>query len=316
MSKKRKIYIGNSKERVILSDLLPYETPATFSNRRFYRFLIDNEIKLIGDKLSWKNKLIEFKSLVKLVFGLFESKTIVKEGDDFIIINRKFLTTIPHKYKISKGSNDFRELSIIHPLGQLLSVNFYDEYKELILYYSSNSKFSLRKPHKIASFFYYKDKTFYSQLAYDHEHHIPEISSQEYLNIKTFFSYKRLSNIYKFYESKEFHRYEKKYNHLYRFDISKCFDSIYTHSIGWSLLRRNAVKDDLNGSGSTFSGHFDELMMAINYGETNGIVVGPEMSRIFAELILQSVDVDILNKINHKVRDARHKIDFELFRYV
>lgn len=316
MSKKRKVYIGNNKERVILSDLLPYETPATFSNRRFYRFLIDNGISLLDNELSWRNDNPNFKSLVKLVFGLLDSKVIKDEGDDFLVINHKYLTTIPHKYKISKGDNDFRELSIIHPLGQLLSLNFYDKYKELILYYSSNSDFSLRKPNKIASYFYYKDKTFYSQIAYDHEHHIPEISSKEYLNIKTFFSYKKLSNIYKFYESKEFHRYEKKYNHLFKFDISKCFDSIYTHSIGWSLLRRNAVKDDLKGSSKTFSGQFDELMMSINHGETNGIIVGPEMSRIFAELILQSTDINIKNSISNNLKDVRHKIDFELFRYV
>ena len=36
-------------------------------------------------------------------------------------------------------------------------------------------------------------------------------------------------------------------------------------------------------------------MQNLNYGETNGIVIGPEFSRIFAELILQEIDKSVKN---------------------
>ncbi|MBK7805883.1 MAG: RNA-directed DNA polymerase [Saprospiraceae bacterium] len=52
-----------------------------------------------------------------------------------------------------------------------------------------------------------------------------------------------------------------------------------------------------------------------NYNETNGIIVGPEISRIFAEIILQQIDINVLNKI--ELSDSyKYGIDFEIRRYV
>ena len=39
MKKRRKIRLKYKKERVLLSDVLPYELPVIFTNRYFYRFL-------------------------------------------------------------------------------------------------------------------------------------------------------------------------------------------------------------------------------------------------------------------------------------
>ena len=40
MRRRRKIRLRYKKERVVFSDVLPYELPIIFSNRYFYRFLI------------------------------------------------------------------------------------------------------------------------------------------------------------------------------------------------------------------------------------------------------------------------------------
>ena len=56
-------------------------------------------------------------------------------------------------------------------------------------------------------------------------------------------------------------------------------------------------------------------MQQINYNETNGIIIGPEFSRIFAELILQSVDRIVEQKLVSK-HNLKHKVDYEIFRYV
>jgi len=116
---------------------------------------------------------------------------------------------------------------------------------------------------------------------------------KEYENLRSFFSYKDYGNIHKFYESPVFHQCEKRFDKLLKLDVSKCFDSIYTHSIAWAIHDKEVVKEALGASKTSFAGKFDSLMQNMNYGETNGILIGPEFSRVFAEMILQAVDRSI-----------------------
>jgi hypothetical protein len=55
-------------------------------------------------------------------------------------------------------------------------------------------------------------------------------------------------------------------------------------------------------------------MQNLNYGETNGIVIGPEFSRLFAELILQRIDLNVFR--NLKKEKIKFRTDYEIFRYV
>lgn len=309
----KKKYISNKKERVILSDVLPYELPVTFSNRYFYRFLIENCIELDGKTIKWNKKDLILTEIIKLLFGLNDKN--IEISDEYITLkNRKELITIPFNYKILHKEKDFRDLTIIHPLNQLTLIEFYEKCKELILYYCNVSPFSIRKAHKVAKLTFYKDKTHLESLAYDQEHNIVEEFEREYENLKTFFVYRKYSNIYKFYESYQYHRCEKKYNKLYKFDIANCFDSIYTHSITWAILNREIVKNNLDKSKRTFGDRFDTLMQKLNYNETNGIVIGPEFSRIFAEIILQKIDINVLYRLEKQ--GIFHKVHYEIFRYV
>lgn len=52
----------------------------------------------------------------------------------------------------------------------------------------------------------------------------------------------------------------------------------------------------------------------MNYNETNGIVIGPEFSRIFAEVILQYID----SRVEQTLKSAGFfwKKDYECYRYV
>jgi hypothetical protein len=314
--KKKKKFIANKKERAIISDVLPYELPATFSNRHFREFLLKNQIHLHGNKLVWKKNGEALRTIIKLIFDLDNSHLIKRDTDGEIELKNQALKTIPFGYKITHKEKDFRELTIIHPKNQLTLIEFYDEYKELILYYCNVSPFSIRRPYKIAKFTYRRDKTHFENLAHDHEHQTVEEFDKEYENLKTFFVYKDISNIYKFYESYKYHRCEKKYNNLFKFDISKCFDSIYSHSISWALLDKDLVKDKITHSLKTFGGRFDKFMQNLNYGETNGIIIGPEFSRIFAELILQQVDRKVRRNIKEKTPSLVYRRDYEIFRYV
>ena len=57
-------------------------------------------------------------------------------------------------------------------------------------------------------------------------------------------------------------------------------------------------------------------MQNLNYGETNGIVIGPEFSRIFAELILQQIDRNTERALKEKTPSLLFRRDYEIFRYV
>jgi hypothetical protein len=310
--KRRQKPIKYKKERVILSDVLPFEIPLTFSNRHMYDFLVSKVIEIKNNSIKWKDSNAVTSEIIKLLFG-FNGKIIA--GNELIYEKKIELKTIPFNFKISHKENDFRELSIIHPKNQLLLIDFYENNKQLILHYCSISPFSIRKATSIAKFIYYKDSTHKKNISENQRNDAVEMYNKEYESLRTFFVYKKYSNIHKFYESFKYHQCEKKYDKLFKFDISKCFDSIYSHSISWALLNKEIVKDNIKLSDKTFGGKFDNLMQNLNYGETNGIVIGPEFSRIFAELILQRVDKNVEESLRIN-EHLIHKVDYEAFRYV
>ncbi|HSD08177.1 antiviral reverse transcriptase Drt3b [Flavobacterium sp.] len=312
--KKTKKKIDYKKERVVLSDILPYEVPPMFSNRHFYHFLVENKINIKNNELQFKkdsSKTLE--RLIRLVFGI-NWQTPLCLTDDYDFFKLKDTVTIPFKFRITHKDKDFRELTLIHPINQLKILTFYDEYKYLILYYSNVSRFSLRKPYKVASLKYFKDSTNKKNKSQDSDFEIIETVGKEYDSLKTFFSYKDYSNIYKFYESYDFHRAEKRFDHLLKFDISRCFDSIYSHTLPWALSNKKIVKDNLGTNANSFGGLFDVIMQKMNYNETNGIVIGPEFSRIFAELILQRIDKNVEEELF--LKKFIFKKDYEIYRYV
>lgn len=318
MRKRKKIKLSYSKERVLFSDVLPYECPIIFSNRYLYRFLakylwVGEEQKV--DNITWnvlkQSKRLDEKdanTFAALLFGCYEKDKKIE-----ILQHRPNALFYPYQFNIAHKTNKTRTLSIIHPYNQWQVVEFYDQYKYSILYLCSQSKFSLRKPHKIAQYFYYRDRL-HRRLS-GHESDKVELFFNEYENLKTYFSYEKYSNIYKFYEDYRYQRAEKKFKHLVKFDLQSCFDSIYTHTISWATAGgADKVKVLPGYHGSWVGDAFDNLMQSVNARETNGIVIGPEFSRIFAEIILQYIDQKVEQELLGK--DLRQKSSYECYRYV
>jgi hypothetical protein len=306
MRKKQKITY--QKERAILSDVLPYEIPVIFSNRYFYRFLVENKIEIDQfNEIKYSNKNTTMDEILKLVFNAEVDVTSHKAS-------AKRERNIPFTFKIAHKENDYRALSLIHPLNQLSVVSFYDKFKDSIKYFTSNSEFSIRKPFKVAKHRFTND--YLNKIKKDDEESQGkiELHHKQEEHLKSFFTYKQYSNIHRFFESYEYQRSEKRFNKLYKFDINKCFDSVYTHTIAWALLNKEIVKDNLEPSGSTFAGKFDKLMQNMNYGETNGILIGTEVARIFAEILLQKIDKNVQNELIYE--KLIHKSDYRIFRYV
>ena len=318
MRKRKKIKLSYSKERVLFSDVLPYECPIIFSNRYLYRFLakylwVGEEQKV--DNITWnvlkQSKRLDEKdanTFAALLFGCYEKDKKIE-----ILQHRPNALFYPYQFNIAHKTNKTRTLSIIHPYNQWQVVEFYDQYKYSILYLCSKSKFSLRKPHKIAQYFYYRDRL-HRRLS-GHESDKVELFFNEYENLKTYFSCEKYSNIYKFYEDYRYQRAEKKFKHLVKFDLQSCFDSIYTHTISWATAGgADKVKVLPGYHGSWVGDAFDNLMQSVNARETNGIVIGPEFSRIFAEIILQYIDQKVEQELLGK--DLRQKSSYECYRYV
>ena len=276
MRKRKKIKLSYSKERVLFSDVLPYECPIIFSNRYLYRFLAKylwvgkvngGEIQLKQNKRTGEKDASAFAALL---FGCYE-----KGKGIGTLQHQPNALFYPYHFNIAHKPNKNRTLSIIHPYNQWQVVEFYDQYKYSILYLCNQSRYSLRKPHKIAQYFYYRDRLHRKLLGQKSDK--VELFFNEYENLKTYFSYEKYSSIYKFYEDYRYQRAEKKFKYLTKFDLQSCFDSIYTHTISWATAGgADKVKVLPGYHGSWVGDAFDNLMQSVNARETNGIVIGPE----------------------------------------
>lgn len=316
---KRRVALTHRKQRSILTDMLPFEVPPTFSNRGFYRFLRDNSVEIEKGQLRWICKTDALDRTMQLLFGIkagtpIKTEVVTEWGKEktrrSVPCNKCEMATIPFNFRVAHNL-DGRTLSVVHPRNQVAVASFYVNHSAMIIYHTSVSEFSIRRPVSVSRYAYYKDKL--------HEERLDpaaglEEEGREYEQLGSYFVYRRYRNIHRFFESYKYHRCEKKYDAMVQIDVSKCFDSIYTHSLPWAILGKDQTKFKLDESKHTFGGRFDALMQNLNHKETNGIVIGPEFSRIFAEIILQSVDAELLRKLAKA--NLQHKVDYEIFRYV
>lgn len=277
----------DDKARILLTEILPYEVPMLFSNEGFYAIILNNKYDTF------------FKRILQLS----------KAGAD----RRKY--GIPFNYEVRKNmEGETRTLSVIHPYCQIYFIELYEKYDSLMLHLCSKSPISLRKISKVAKFYYSPDFVFSEDPHKNPEQEVePEILDIETKYIKSYYTYQPIDLIYKFYEKNEFQRLEQRYDYLMEFDISRCFYHIYSHSITWAVKDRESAKR--NAKETSFENTFDKLMQLANYNETNGIIVGPEISRIFAEIILQQVDINVLNKLEQEF-DLKFGIHYDVRRYV
>ncbi|MGJ4844147.1 RNA-directed DNA polymerase [Leifsonia sp. Le1] len=71
-------------------------------------------------------------------------------------------------------------------------------------------------------------------------------------------------------------------------DVAAFYDSIYTHSIPWALLGKQAAK--ANRGAELPANQIDSALRFARRGETTGVSTGPGTSMIVAEILLQTVD--------------------------
>jgi hypothetical protein len=80
---------------------------------------------------------------------------------------------------------------------------------------------------------------------------------------------------------------------VFETDITRYYPSIYTHSIAWACYGKENVKGNRNKYEGSLADRIDQLLRAANRNQTVGIPIGPETSRIVAELIGRHVEREV-----------------------
>jgi hypothetical protein len=312
--------------RALTSEILPYEVPLPFDITRLYEFLrrLDfvwegpHSFSVLDGRLDKSQKL--WLGLVFDPIELGAGKLMGKTGDYarrrlFVLSDSgggKSDLRHPYKFRSLRNNGKSRNLAVPHPHSMVQMASFVHDYRDSILYFTNRSNFSIRYPHRVARLQTKRDSVFGG--IEDAESFGVEQSDLEYSHVSSYFSYRRYNNINRFYSSPEFQACERKYPRLVRADVAKCFDSVYTHTVSWVTNGTRASKNMQRETAETFGGKFDHLMQYLNYAETSGIIIGPELSRVFAEIILQEVDVRVERELEKKglIRGTH----YEVMRYV
>lgn len=283
---KRLIAKGNiHKEdhlRALVTDTFPGDVPIIFSNDGFYK--------------NWKNLETSNVHKRELLLRLTEAP-------------RRY--TLPYRYNILRTGGSTRRLSLVHPSSQIAIVDFYRDFSHLICYFSRKSEASIRAPHKVAGTFFVRGPRSERNAIKSATVDTVDLDSTV-SNPASYFAYRGYNRAFKFFESADYMRLEKRYSVMYFADVSKCFSSIYTHTLYWAVADIQTAKDNTNAS--TFSNRFDKLMQSMNFNETNGICVGAEVSRVFAELILAESDRRAIRLLDAK--GLKYRTHYEFRRYV
>ncbi|WP_299415371.1 antiviral reverse transcriptase Drt3b [uncultured Sulfitobacter sp.] len=275
--------------RAILTETLPYELPFGFTNDNL--FLSELKIDTLDHQ---QRKAVDW---------------LRHENSDF---------TKPFLYKVNRSLRSRNTLAIIHPSHQLKIAKFLSDFEKTIVQSCSRSTFSLRRPAGTLRI-YQNGST--ADVRKRWSLGLPDQQLGEVINTPyspSFFAYQKYLLLNLFFSSNELVRLESRFSHLRTLDVSRCFFNIYTHSITWAQKDKDFSKK--NAKHYSFEQQFDTVMQKANYNETAGILVGPEVSRIFAEVIFQKIDLELERRASEKglvpEKDyvvRRYVDDFHLF---
>jgi hypothetical protein len=92
-------------------------------------------------------------------------------------------------------------------------------------------------------------------------------------------------------------------------DLRAFFHSIYTHSIPWAIYGKAWAKNKANRGYSHFGNLIDLLSRNLQDGQTIGLPVGPDTSRLLAEVVASAIDELLRERLKISGRDASRYID-------
>ena len=264
------------QEWFLTTEVLPSEVPIFFSN------------------LPINNNLEKLISLVPTDSEEFDK--------DF---NNKY--TIPLQYEIPKNNGSYRTISLMHPSAQLKFLFYIMKYEYLLINVLQKSKFNVRKVQKANTITYTEKKALEKELLkIEQDFGITGNSTitNEELDcfFKKYFTYNKDHSLSNILNSPSFNRDSLRYRFFSKLDIQNFFGSIYTHSITWGIVGDKHIGKEYSNPHlkNTFAAQSDIVQQKSNDNQTNGIIIGPEINRIIADIILTHCDYNIEKNLNRQ----------------
>lgn len=289
---KQKNNIERNRLDFLLTDIMPVEISELFSFGKFYEYLLTKQSdldKIIHDmrELKAKNAEIPFTGTH---WGNWAST--------------------PLKFEILKGTQATRGLNLVHPLAAMNMYFFIECYqKEILDMLEDNSCFSLRY-HRKNSDLYYKQRS--KRITAYFEKTSRKIDRGILQQTGAFFKIHKFNSVSSFTSSRLWQQCNFRYRNFAKVDYKSCFDSIYTHAYKW-CIEKNTI-DSKSAKNSNLYIVIDRVLQNINGRSSNGLVVGPEFSRMIAEILLQHIDMEIKQNLSKKGLFVGK--DYRVFRYV
>lgn len=299
--------------RALVTECVPYELPLEMADHWLYEWL-DERANTVTPKeltLCAKNR---FDLLLLALIGEVKFQGPVRHGQAVQARISEFSKAwrAPASFRVRRDRARTRELDLLSIRSQLNIAFLYYRQKDLLLHYANKDRGSLRHPSRVNAY----GKNPANKFRPGKSSHIVsvETSARRLGSYNSYFVYDKYAFVGQYYDSREWHALEARWRFLRRLDVANCFRSIYTHSASWSTGTDFFSKQHLSRNGGGDLGQvLDRTMQAANWGETHGICVGPEVSRIFAEIVFQHLGI----QMESRVRDLGiGRRSYEILRYV
>lgn len=285
---KKSYNIERNRLDYLLTDIMPVEVSELFSFGKFYEYI-----------LSRQNEIDD------IVHELRASKAKNTETP----FSGNWAST-PLKYSILKGTSSTRELNLVQPIAALNMYFFIECYqKEILDSFEDKSCFSLRY-HRKNTDLYYKKKV--KRIADYFEKTSRKVDRGILQQTGAFFKIHKFNSVSSFTNSRLWQQCNFKYRNFAKIDYKSCFDSIYSHAFKW-CIEKNTV-DSKAAQNANLYIVIDRVLQNINGRSSNGVIVGPEFSRMIAEVLLEYIDVEVKTELAAEGLQVGR--DYRVFRYV
>lgn len=279
----------------IITDSIPVEISELFTYTYLYEYLHTNnrEVGLIVQEIADKYVNV-FKKGVP-----FES-----DGPGI-----SWKTTPLNFHIVKADGHSKRKMSIPQPLSVMNMYYFISLYQKDILNLFENPVYSVRY-HRRNTDLVYKRRG--RKALIDYQYSRDAKSKKAIEQAGNFFDIWKYPSVVELARSKEWKSFNLNFKRYCKLDYKRCFDSIYSHSYKWIVSKD--VVDSKNFKNPSLYAVIDRMIQNINGSVSNGVIVGPEFSRMIVEVLLQQIDEEVNSEL--KMKSLTSGTDYEIRRFV
>jgi len=298
--------------RALATECLPFELPLEMGNHWFYEWLEArvSSVNVARIRLRPRGR---HDLLLLAVVGDLKLDRLLDQGGPKEVELPSFVRSwrAPATFRVRRDRTRVRDLELLSLRSQLNIAFLYYSYKDVLLHYTGRDESSLRRPLRTNA--YGKHPSTRSRSAEPSTLFSVEVERRQLGTFNSYFVYADFAFVGQFYDSHRWHALEARWQVMRRLDVANCFRSIYTHSASWSTGTDFFSKKNLGHAPEHLGQQLDAIMQSANWGETHGICVGPEFSRVFAEVVFQHLGIEMESRIANAGISRR---DYEILRYV